>query len=139
MRFVAALALFFLLPAAGADLPADLAEALKAFDRAHYESDIGSLIRLTSESYMIVNSDRSLEDKQQFLADFGLPGFKIDPYVRTQESNSVWPDAAVTAGVVALGWTQDGQHHTRRLRYVDIWRKQDGRWQATFTQVTQAG
>jgi ketosteroid isomerase-like protein len=139
MHFAAIIALFLVLPATASDLPADLAEALRAFDRAHYESDVGTLTRLTSDGYMIVNSDRSLEDKQQFLADYGLPGFRIDPYVRTEESNSVWPDAAVTAGIVALSWTQDGQHHTRRLRYVDLWRKQDGRWQATFTQVTQAG
>lgn len=138
MRFVAAIALFLALPALGADLPADLAEALQAFDRAHYESDMATLIRLTSERYMIVNSDGSLEDKQQFLADFNLPGFKIDPYVRTQETNSVWPDAAVTIGVVKLGWTQDGRHQTRLLRYVDVWRKQDGNWRVTFTQVTPA-
>jgi ketosteroid isomerase-like protein len=137
MRFITAMVLFLALPAAGAELPADLAEALKAFDRAHFESDVASLTRLTSDSYMIQNSDLSLEDKKQFLADYGLPGFKIDPYVRSEESNSVWPDAAVTAGVVKLSWTQDGRHQTRLLRYVDIWRKQEGRWLATFTQVTR--
>lgn len=138
MRFVAAIALFFALPAVGAELPADLAQALNEFDRAHFESDIGSLIRLTSETYMVLNSDLSLEDKKQFLADFALPGFKIDPYARLQESNSVWPDAAVTTGLVRLSWTQDGRHQTRLLRYVDVWRKQNGSWRATFTQVTQA-
>lgn len=138
MRFVAAIALFFALPTVGAELPPDLAQALTEFDRAHFESDIGSLTRLTSETYMVLNSDLSLEDKKQFLADFALPGFKIAPYARLQESNSVWPDAAVTTGLVKLGWTQDGRHQTRLLRYVDVWRKQDGSWRATFTQVTPA-
>lgn len=118
-------------------LPSDLARALRHFDCAHYQSDIAALERLTSPDYMVLNSSISLENKQQFLADFNLPGFKIDPYKRQEQKNEVWADAAVTAGTVMLVWTQDGRHQSRRLRYVDVWRKQNGRWQVTFTQVTR--
>jgi len=125
-------------PASAAELPADLTKALRDFDRAHFESNIPLLSRLTSDQYMILNSNISLENKQQFLADFRLPGFRIDPYGRTQEVNTAWGDAAVTAGIVNLRWTQDGRHQTRSLRYVDTWRKRRGRWEVTFTQVTLA-
>jgi hypothetical protein len=135
---VAALLLLVATPALASELPPDLAQALQAFDRAHFRSDIPVLTRLTSENYMILNSNISLENKAQFLADFRLPGFTIAPYSRTDELNRAWRDAAVTAGVVNLSWTQSGERHTRRLRYIDIWRKHNGHWQVTFTQVTRA-
>lgn len=119
-------------------LPPDLSKALRDFDRAHYQSDIPMLTQLTDDEYTVLNSNISLENKTQFLADFRLPGFKIDPYTRRDEVNRVWKDSAVTAGVVNLSWAQDGHHHSRLLRYIDVWRNEHGRWKATFTQVTRA-
>ena len=90
-----------------------------------------------TDDYVLVNSDASVENKEQFLADFRLPGFKIEPYVREQSVNKVWDGGAVTSAVVRLSWTQDGKKHTRVLRYADVWRKSNGQWQATYTQVTR--
>ncbi|HEV7703912.1 MAG TPA: nuclear transport factor 2 family protein [Gemmatimonadaceae bacterium] len=123
-------------PAAG-ELPPDLAAALNSYDRAHYESDLARLDSLVTDDYVLVNSDASVENKEQFLADFRLPGFKIEPYTREQSINKVWNDGAVTAAVVRLSWTQDGSKHTRALRYADVWMKKNGRWRVTFTQVTR--
>jgi ketosteroid isomerase-like protein len=137
MKFaVLLLALSALHPAAD-ELPADLAAALSSFDRAHYQSDLPRLAGLVTDDYVLVNSDASVENKEQFLADFRLPGFKIEPYVREQSMNKVWDCGAVTAATVHLSWTQDGMKHTRALRYADVWVKKDGRWQVTFTQVTR--
>ena len=119
------------------ELPPDLAAALSSYDRAHYESDLPRLSSLVTDDYVLVNSDASVENKEQFLADFRLPGFKIEPYVREQSINKVWDNGAVTAAIVHLSWTQDGAKHTRALRYADTWIKKNGRWQVTFTQVTR--
>ena len=43
-----------------------------------------------------------MENKQQFLADFSLPGFKIDPYVVEQPVEKMWGNAAVIGGLVHL-------------------------------------
>lgn len=136
-RCLAALLLLAGATSSAHELPADLKAALKDFDRAHFESDIPTLERLTSANYQLLNSNISLENKREFVADFRLPGFKIEPYEREQEENAAWSDAAVTAGVVLLHWTQDGVRQARRLRYVDVWRRRAGRWQVTFTQVTR--
>jgi ketosteroid isomerase-like protein len=119
------------------ELPADLAAALSSYDRAHYQSDLPRLASLVTDDYVLVNSDASIENKEQFLADFRLPGFKIEPYVREQSLNKVWDCGAVTAATVHLSWTQDGMKHTRALRYADVWVKNSGRWLVTFTQVTR--
>ena len=128
---------FVALRQAPAELPPDLAAALSSYDRAHYESDLPRLASLVTDDYVLVNSDASVENKEQFLADFRLPGFKIEPYAREQSINKVWDCGAVTAATVRLSWTQDGAKHTRALRYADVWIKKNGRWRVTFTQVTR--
>ena len=133
----AALTAFCAVPARGGDLPADLAAAVKAYDQATIRSDIPALERLVADDYVLVNSDASVENKRQYLADFDLPGFKIDPYVREQPMEKVWGDAAVVGGVVHLSWTQDGKHQARVLRLVYVWARRDGKWQMTYTQVTR--
>lgn len=67
--------------ALAAGLPPDLAKAAKEYDRATVHGDVRSLARLFADDYMLVNSDASVEDKPQAIADFLLPGFRIDPYV----------------------------------------------------------
>jgi ketosteroid isomerase-like protein len=137
MKLAALIFVLSVLPAAADELPPDLAAALNSYDRAHYESDLPRLTSLVTDDYVLVNSDASVENKRQFLADFQLPGFKIDPYVREQSMNKVWKCGAVTAATVHLSWTQDGTKHTRVLRYADVWIKHNGRWQVAFTQVTR--
>lgn len=123
--------------AAAADLPPDLAHAVARWDEAQARNDVETLSRLTTDDYMLVNSDSSIQDKQSFLADFHLPGLKIDPIEVKEKVEKVWGDAAMRAGLVNLGWTQDGKHQTRRLRMVYVWARRDGRWQMTYMQLTR--
>jgi len=124
-------------PAWAADLPPDLAKAIQDYDRAQVNNDTAVLERLVDDDYVLVNSNASVENKQQFLADFHLPGFKIDPYVIEQPMHKVWSDGAVIGGLLNLSWTQNGKHQTRRLRVAYVWAKRDGRWHATYGQVTR--
>jgi ketosteroid isomerase-like protein len=124
-------------PALAVELPSDLATAVKDYDRAQIQNDILTLRHLVADDYVLVNSNATVENKQQFLADFSLPGFKIDPYVVEQPVEKVWGNAAVIGGLVHLNWTQDGKHQTRLLRVAYIWAKRNGHWQATYAQVTR--
>ena len=124
-------------PTFAAELPPDLAQAINDYDRAQVANDTATLERLVDDDYVLVNSDASVENKQQFLADFHLPGFKIDPYVLRERVQKVWPDGAVIGGLLHLSWTQDGKHQTRKLRVAYVWAKRDGRWLATYGQVTR--
>ena len=136
-KLAAAILVLSGVPALAAELPSDLAEAVREFDQAQVHNDVPTLERLVADDYMLVNSNATVEDKRQFLADFNLPGFKIDPYVVEQRVEKVWGEAAVLGGLVRLSWTQDGQHQTRLLRLAYVWAKRDGRWRATYTQVTR--
>lgn len=130
-----------LLPAAcrviAAELPPDLAKAAQDYDRANIGSDIASLERLFADDYILVNSDASVENKQQAIADFRMPGFKIDPYVMTETMQNAWDGGAVIGGIVHLNWTQDGKRQRRWIRIAHVWAKRRGEWQMTYTQVTR--
>jgi len=125
------------IPAIAADLPPDLATAAKDYDRANIAGDIPALERLFADDYVLVNSDASVENKQQAIADFRVPGFRIDPYVMTQPVELAWDNGAVISGVVQLSWTQDGKHQQRLIRVAHVWAKRRGAWQMTYTQVTR--
>lgn len=124
-------------PAIAAPLPPDLARAAKDYDRATIASDIAALEHLFADDYLLVNSDASVENKQQAIADFRMPGFKIDPYVMTERTETAWNDGAVISGVVRLSWTQDGKHQQRVIRIAHVWAKRRGVWQMAYTQVTR--
>jgi len=125
------------LPALADELPPDLAQAMKVYDEGQFHNDVPTLERLVADDYVLVNSDSTLQNKQSFLADFRVPGFRLDPYVMEQRVAKVWGGAAVMAGLVRLSFTQDGKRQTRRLRLVHVWAKRDGRWQVTHTQLTR--
>ena len=122
----------------GAGLPADLARAVRDYDQATLHNDVATLSSLVADDYVLVNSDASVENKQQYLADFNLPGFKIEPSVREQPVEKAWNDAAVVGGLVHLRWTQDGTRQARVIRIAHVWALRDGQWRLTYTQVTRA-
>jgi ketosteroid isomerase-like protein len=138
MKLAATILVLSAAPAAlASELPPDLVTAAKNYDKAQFTNDIRTLDSLVADDYVLVNSNGTVENKQQFLADFNLPGFKIDPYAIEQPVQKIWGNAAVIGGLVHLSWTQDGKHQTRLLRVAYVWAKRDGHWKATYAQVTR--
>lgn len=119
------------------ELPADLARALNAFNRATMRKDTTTLATLVADDYLLVNSDSSVQDKASYLSDLEKQGFRIDPYVIEQPAYRARGEAALTTGILDLGWTQDGRHQRRRVRIAHLWTKQDGRWRIGYTQLTR--
>jgi ketosteroid isomerase-like protein len=115
----------------------DLDAAVRAYDEATVRNDIATLAQLVADDYLLVNSDSSVQDKQSYLEDFKVPGFKLDPYVLEQPARRVWGNSALVAGVVNLKWTLEGRRHVRRLRIAHVWTKQQGHWRLAYTQLTR--
>jgi ketosteroid isomerase-like protein len=134
---IAALSTCTTVVAAADSWPTDLAKAIENYDRATVSNDVAALANLVADDYVLVNSDSSLQDKQSYLEDFKVPGFKLDPYELQQQVHKVWGDAALLAGVVRLSWTLKGEHHERLLRIAHVWTRHDGRWRIAYTQLTR--
>lgn len=120
-----------------AGLPPDLVAAIGDYDRATVGNDVDALAKLVADDYVLVNSDSTLQDRQSYLKDFTVPGFKLDPYTLEQQVRKVWGTAALLAGRVQLSWTLDGKRESRLLRIAHVWIKTDGRWRIAYTQLTR--
>jgi hypothetical protein len=138
VAFAAVMLSGFLGPQTPSDsLPADLVAAIAALDRAQVDADTATLARLVTDDYVLVNSDATVDRKPKYLADFLLPGLRMEPYVIEQRIEKAWDGTAVVFGLQRLAWTQDGVRHRRTLRIVHVWTRRSGRWQATHTQLTR--
>jgi len=115
----------------------DLDDAVRAYDRATVHNDVVALAQLVCDDYTLVNSDSTLQDKQSYLEDFKVPGFKLDPYVLEQPVRRLWGNTALVAGQVHLSWTLQGEHQARLLRIAHVWTKLEGRWRLAYTQLTR--
>ncbi len=118
-------------------LPSDLAKAIKDYDAATVSNGIATLAELVADDYVLVNSDSTLQNKQSYLEDFKVPGFKLDPYVLQEPVLKVWDGTALLAGLVQLSWRLDGKHHRRLLRIAHVWARREGRWRMAYTQLTR--
>lgn len=119
-----------------AQLPPALAKAVRDYDDAQIKGDAHALDRLLADEYALVNSRAQIEDKRQMIADYTTPGFRLDPYVVERPIIRQWAGGAVVGGEVALSGTSDGAPFKGRIRFADVWRLRDGRWQVVFTEVT---
>jgi hypothetical protein len=118
-------------------LPHDLALAAAAYDKAQMQGDRAELNRLLAADYRLVNSGGEIETKEQFVTESSDPGFKMDPFTVVSPIETVWSTGAVLAGEVHLSGTDQGKPFKAHFRFADIWRKQHGKWQVVFTEVTR--
>jgi ketosteroid isomerase-like protein len=119
-------------------LPADLAAAVAAYDRAQVASDRAALERLLADDYLLVNSRGATETKAQFIADQTAPGYRLDPFDIEQPVARVWPGGAAVGGVARLTGEDGGARFDVRLRFTDVWAKRRGRWQVIYTHASRA-
>lgn len=120
-----------------ADLPADLAKAVKDYDEAQIHGNAAELQRLVADDYTLVNSSGRIQAKAELIADYTAPGYKIEPFEIQQPVEKVWSDGAVMGGVVDLRGTDGGKPFAVKLRFADIWAKRNGKWQVIYTHVSR--
>jgi ketosteroid isomerase-like protein len=120
-----------------AELPADLAKAVKDYDEAQIHGDMAALLRLVADDYTLVNSSGRIQNKSELIADYTAPGYKIEPFEIMEPVEKVWSDGAVMGGVVDLRGIDGGKPFTVKLRFADIWAKRNGKWQVIYTHVSR--
>ncbi len=120
-----------------ADVPADLAKAVKDYDEAQIHGNKVELQRLVADDYTLVNSSGRTQSKAELIADYTTPGYKIEPFEILQPVEKVWSDGAVMGGVVNLRGIDGGKPFSVTLRFADIWAKRNGKWQVIYTHVSK--
>ena len=123
--------------AAEPTLPPELARAAADYDRAQVAGDRVALERLLAEDYVLVNSGAQVENKAQLVAESSAPGFKLKPFRVEDSVVRIWTDGAVLGGAVTLEGVSDNTPFKAQLRFADVWRRRNGRWQVIFTEITR--
>jgi ketosteroid isomerase-like protein len=118
--------------------PPELARAIAAYDQATVDKDIVRLGALVRDDYVLVNSDMSIQNKQSYLEDFKVQGFRINQYKLSEPILIVRSDSALAGGFFQLSWVQDGRSLERRTRIIHFWEKDAGQWRLAYTQLTRA-
>jgi hypothetical protein len=138
VRWVGMLAALLLsLAGNAAELPADLAKAVKDYDAAQIHGNKAELQRLVADDYTLVNSSGRVQSKAELITDYTTPGYKIEPFEIQQPVEKVWSDGAVMGGVVDLRGIDGGKPFAVTLRFADIWAKRNGKWQVVYTHVSK--
>ncbi|MEE2690660.1 MAG: nuclear transport factor 2 family protein [Pseudomonadota bacterium] len=137
-RIAAALAALLLAPlAAAAKLPADLAEAARAYEDAQLNADRQTMERLVADDYVLVGGDGTRQTKQDLIDGWMTPGLSFDPLASRETVELVWTDGAALSATVDLSGTASGAPFAQTLRYVDIWKKTPQGWRVVYSQVTR--
>ena len=118
-------------------LPPDLAKAAADYDQAQVHSDRAGLEKALADDWVLANSAGKTQTKQDFIAESVAPGSSVEPYTVQDETIRVWGDGATLAGLVDYKGKSEGKPFQVRIRFVDVWRKKDGRWQVVYTQAAR--
>ncbi|MGH8235943.1 MAG: nuclear transport factor 2 family protein [Steroidobacteraceae bacterium] len=121
----------------GAEIPADLAKAVKDYDEAQVHGNRAELQRLVADDYTLLNSSGRVQNKQELIIDYTTPGYKIEPFETLEPVEKVWSDGAVMGGLVNLRGLDGGKPFAVTLRFADIWAKRNGKWQVVYTHVSR--
>jgi hypothetical protein len=134
---LALLCAFLIGTSSAADMPDDLAKAVHDYDHAQVNGDGAELRRLIADDYTLVNSSGRVQNKQELIADYTTPGYKIEPFTVLEPVEKVWSEGAVMGGVVDLRGIDGGKPFAVKLRFADIWAKRNGKWQVIYSQVAR--
>jgi hypothetical protein len=118
-------------------MPPALAQAAEAYEHAQIAGDRVTLERLVAPDYRLINSDGQEESRQQLIDSWTADGFDPEPVEVRDPIAHVWNDGAVLGGRVILRGLNRGSPFSVELRYVDVWRLRDGRWQVVLGQAVR--
>jgi uncharacterized protein (TIGR02246 family) len=109
-----------------------------AFDEAQFRHDPGAIAAFLSPELVYVRGSGEAAGKAAFEQGFTAPGVDFDPFViKDRRVIMLGPDAAVVVGEGLIGGTEGGKRFADHFRYADTFRREGGRWQVVYVQVTR--
>lgn len=112
--------------------------ASHAFDEAQFRHDAGAIAAFLSPELVYVRGSGEAAGKAAFEQGFTAPGAEFDPFViKDRRVIMLGPDAAVVAGEGLIAGTDGGKRFADHFRYADTFRREGGRWQVVYVQVTR--
>lgn len=107
-----------------------------AWNHALEAKDAKALDMILGRTFIAVEIDGSVTNRNEFLAGIRSPAYQPSQAV-TEESNvQVYGDTGVVVGVFRVKGTEKGKPYVRRERFVDTWVKASNTWQCVASTAT---
>lgn len=109
-----------------------------AWNQAQLHHDSRSLDRLVGDAFVYTDTDGTVMDKAQFLADIADTGYRAT--LMTNENVKVYPypNTAVVTGTYHAKGTSKGKPFDHYGRFTDTWIYLNGIWQCVASHTTSS-
>lgn len=104
--------------------------------QAMIDKDMKALESIYADELVYTHSNASVDDKASYLAGIKSGKFDYKSIKRPEESIRVVGDTAIVAGRAEISVRADGTDRQLNSRYLIVWVKRGGGWQAVAWQST---
>lgn len=115
-------------------------ETLKKIDldwtNAYPSRDTAVFTRVIADDWMGINPDGTTSNKTQQIDEIKSGAFAVESMKSSDVKIRVFGNAAVITGLGTLTGKQKGKDVSGDYRYMDVYVKREGKWQAVASQVT---
>lgn len=126
-------------PAAPESIAAQIRTADAARVRATMRADVAQLAPLLSAALIYGQADGRVQSKEEYLAAVAAQRMRYESY--DYEEMNVIPlaaDAALATGRVLARVSLGGRHTQMGIRFLAVWRREDGQWRLVAYQSSLA-
>lgn len=116
----------------------ELINLAKRWNEAFLKKDIATLKSIMAEDIVIIYGDGSRGTRSEDIASIGK-NEQIESSVPDDFQVRVYGDTAVMMSRLTVKGVRHGKKFNAQFRYLDVYRKRDGRWRCVITQNTRIG
>lgn len=115
-----------------------LIDVEKEWNEAYRRKDVAVLNRILADDIIIIYGDGTRATKSEDIASIGVDE-EIESSTLDDFQVQVYRDTAVVMSRLTSSGVRHGKRFNAQFRYIDVYRKRDGRWQCVITQNTRIG
>ena len=110
----------------------------KKWNEAYRRKDVPVLNRILADDIIIIYGDGTRATKSEDIASIGVDE-QVESSTLDDFQVKLYGDTAVVMSRVTSSGLRQGKHFNAQFRYLDVYRKREGRWQCVITQNTRIG
>jgi ketosteroid isomerase-like protein len=116
---------------------AELTRLSIAWDAAIVRKDTIEIADNMTADFREISSNGELANKNDFVQGVTSNGLTIDPYTVEEFDVRLYGDVALLSGQTHMTGHAGGKSFTTHYRYIDIYRRIDGKWKVCSVQTTR--
>ena len=104
--------------------------------RALQSRDRRILDRIVARDFTFIEPDGTVKKRAEYLADRSSDATVTESFVLADLEVRVFGNSALASGVATVRERRHEKRYRFRLRWKELWRKENGRWQVVASQAT---